>query len=187
MLRFISSVNVFNVKLLFLSHVSKPALRCREFQWIVTPPPSIPWGIMELLLVLNLKKSQKLTSMLIIMETSRLPYHWISTTERWCSRFGVFITGDFIQSRPVIEANNLFISFSRNSPHNFKKQNTESTSVAKEQDALTTDFKYKSHLVQLTIPTLSNGVVSVETNLEVKKPKTTVEKLESLYIISSPV
>lgn len=71
---------------------------------------------------------------------------------------------------------------SRNSPHNFKKQNTESKSTIKGQDIAMTELT-KSHLVQFTIPTFNYyGFVTVETNLEVKKPKTTVEMLESLFM-----
>jgi hypothetical protein len=66
---------------------------------------------------------------------------------------------------------NLMKTSFRNSPHNFKKQNAESGPAAKGQEkATTTETKFKSPLVYFTIPQFS-GIVSVETSIEVKKPK----------------
>lgn len=76
-----------------------------------------------------------------------------------------------------IKANSL--SLIRNSPHNLKKQNVE-TAAAKGQEPATTEMKFKSPRVHFTVPNFV-GIVSVETTLEVTKPKTSVEKLESLF------
>ncbi|CRL02154.1 CLUMA_CG015058, isoform A [Clunio marinus] len=63
--------------------------------------------------------------------------------------------------------------YNRNSPHNFKKQNAENVKSFKEQETNVADVKMS--FVQFSIPQLT-GIVSVE----VKKPKTTLEKLENL-------
>lgn len=76
---------------------------------------------------------------------------------------------------------NAMSMFSRNSPHNFKKQNTDATFTFKKQDSAMVEAT-KSRLVQLTIPTFNYGIVAVETCLEVKKPKTTEETLEKLFM-----
>jgi hypothetical protein len=68
----------------------------------------------------------------------------------------------------------------RDSPHNFKKQNAESiVGPAKGQEIMSIETKSKSY-VQFSIPQFT-GIVSVETKLEVKKPRTTLEKFESLF------
>lgn len=72
-------------------------------------------------------------------------------------------------------------AFLRNSPHNFKKQNTEALVPPKGQEIPTTELsKFKSTLVHFTVPQFT-GIVSVETTLEVTKPNTTLEKFENLF------
>lgn len=56
--------------------------------------------------------------------------------------------------------------------------------VAKEQGMMTEKKNGSSAFVQFSIPQFS-GMIGVETNFEVKKPQTTLEKLENLF--TSPI
>lgn len=69
---------------------------------------------------------------------------------------------------------------SRNSPHNFKKQNTEGASSSKGQELMASESKFTTSFVQFSIPQFS-GIVSVETKVVINKPKTSLEKFENLF------
>jgi len=72
--------------------------------------------------------------------------------------------------------NSIWGLYNRNSPHNFKKQNTESLSN-KGQEIGTE--KFKSFVVQFTIPQFK-GIVSVETKVEATKTQTSLDHFEAL-------
>lgn len=79
--------------------------------------------------------------------------------------------------------NNLIIFF-RNSPHNLKSLNQEDqllVGAAEQRNASSSTIK-KASFVQFTIPSFAGIVVAgFETKLEIKKPKTTLEKLENVF------
>lgn len=80
------------------------------------------------------------------------------------------------------------ISFvNRNSPHYFNKQNAANEPVGiKEQmtdgSIWLSQAKFESSPFQFIIPSLDfSGIMKFETDVKVKKPKMTLEKVESLF------
>lgn len=82
--------------------------------------------------------------------------------------------------------NSIWGLYNRNSPHNFKSlQNADNMSMSKEQGMMTDKQNGSSSaFVQFSIPQFS-GMIAVETTYEVKKPQTSLEKIENLF--TSPI
>lgn len=83
----------------------------------------------------------------------------------------------------------MLLFFGRNSPHNFKKQNAAKTEVSaikkqvNDNPVVLTKAKFEmTSPVQFVIPSFNfSGIMKIKTNVKVKKPKMTLDKVESLF------
>jgi hypothetical protein len=106
----------------------------------------------------------------------------IQSKDKKSTIFNNFAEAEMIDKYNGKLMNAIWGIYNRNSPHNFKSlQNPDSAAMVQKEQGMQKSEKITS-FVQFTVPQF-NGIVTagLETKIEVNKPKTSLEKLESLF------